>query len=440
VTIPTTPVRMRAMCAAMLTAALTSCGGGGSDGPSTPSEDFHPANTAIPVSGPEIAGLQPLDQAVTTFMRTNNVPAVTIAMAKDGRLILARGYGYADLEARQAVQPDSMFRIASITKVLTGLAIARLHDQTQLDLDQPFLNLLPEYDTQQVGDARIRQITVRNLLMHLGGWDRDAWGDPLFMDARIAQDQGVPRPVTCPDIIRFMMRQPLQIQPGTRVVYSNFGYCILGKVVEKVSGQTFESYVREQVLAPLGVHAMSVGKSRVSERGPFEVKYYGPPGDGYVDSPYPGEERVPAPYGVELLAHNASGGWIASAIDLTRVMTAIDGSRVTGFLSPDTRTQLTARPNPGFAGTSWYGFGLFVGPTEDTYYHGGSLPGTLTLLRHNADGYTFAILTNTRPNNSDRFFDQLVGVVLQALGPAFAGSSTDLYTQYPSPSLPARTP
>jgi CubicO group peptidase (beta-lactamase class C family) len=423
---------------------LASCGGGGDGGDgggsTTPPQEFHPSGATIPASGPNVPGAEPFDQGVTALMRKWNIPGAAIAVAKDGKLILARGYGYADFEGKQPTQPDSMFRVASVSKVLTSLAILRLRDQGLLDLDQTFLSILTEYQLPANGDARVRNITIRNLLMHLGGWDRDIAGDPLATQDRVSEALGVAKPVTCADTVRYMLTQPLQYDPGTRYAYSNFGYCILGRVIAKVSGQSYESFVRDQVLAPIGVYAMSVGQSHVTQRGPFEVKYYPYNGEALRESVFSGEGKVPAPYSVDMLTHESSGGWIASAIDLTRVMTAIDGSRVSGLLSADSRLQLTAKPNPSFTGTGWYGFGLFVGPTVDTYYHGGVLSGTGSRLDHEASGYTFAILVNTQPSNVNTFGQEMGSMMVQALGAGLTGSATDLYAQYASPSLPARTP
>jgi CubicO group peptidase (beta-lactamase class C family) len=186
------------------------------------------------------------------------------------------------------MQPDEMVRVGSISKFLTGLAVMRLRDQGLLDLDQTFLNILPEYQVQPGGDPRLREITIRQLLQHSGGWDKSLFEDPTNQPFAVAKSLGATTPLTCRDIIRYAMTQPLQFTPGARIVYSNQGYCILGAVIAKVSGQTYESYVREQVLAPAGVHAMSVGQPHASQRAPLEAKYYTYDGAPLVDSVFPG--------------------------------------------------------------------------------------------------------------------------------------------------------
>jgi CubicO group peptidase (beta-lactamase class C family) len=107
-----------------------------------------------------------------SLMRTWNVPGMAIAVSKNGQLILARAYGYADFETKQPMQPDTMTRIGSTSKTLTALAILRLRDQGLLDLDQTFLSILTEYQVPNGGDTRLRSITLRQLLQHSGGLDK----------------------------------------------------------------------------------------------------------------------------------------------------------------------------------------------------------------------------------------------------------------------------
>ena len=339
--------RVWAMLGLLLIAALSlsfgmaGCGGGGHESLPT----FYPGDTPVPVSGPDVPGVQPFDAAFSALLKKWNVPGAAIAVAHNGRLVLARGYGYADFEDKQLMQPDSMSRIGSASKVLTAMAILRLKDQGMLDLDAHVLDVLTQYHVQTGGDARLPTITIRQLLHHSGGWDRDIKGDPLDWQRDIAHTLSIETPVLCPDVIRYEMGKPLDFAPGAKFDYSNFGYCILATVVEKVSGQPLELYVRDHVLAPMDVHAMSVGYSHLSQRGSKEVKYYDYDGAPLFPSVFPGEGRVPEVYGAfEMMTSPGSGGWIGSAIDLTRVMTAIDGSRQPSCLPPDTMRQWLENP------------------------------------------------------------------------------------------------
>jgi N-acyl-D-amino-acid deacylase len=242
------------------------------------------------------------------------------------------------------------------------------------------------------------------------------------------------------------MSQPLQFTPGAKFAYSNLGFCILGRVVAEVSGQPYESYLRDNVFAPVDVNAASIGLPHLAQRGSSEAAYYTYDGAPLVASVFQGEGMIAPPYSGDPLTLEGAGGWIGSAIDLTRVVTAVDGSRITGFISPDSMAQMLANPNlPNFGDASfttatWYGLGVFVGPTNETYGHGGLMSGSQTLLWRAAGGYTFAILTNSQASNSTALAQGMYTTMIQALGAGLIGSATDLCTHYPSPRLPPRGP
>jgi CubicO group peptidase (beta-lactamase class C family) len=421
--------------------SLAACGGGGGDGGSSSQPpttvQYHPAGTTIPTSGTAVPGVEAFDQAVMTFMRQWNVPGAAVAVAKDGKLLMARGYGYSDFDAKTVTQPDSMFRIASISKVLTSIAILELRDRGALDLDQTFLSVLTDLQIPPGGDPRLQDITLRQLLSHSGGWNRDTAGDPLAPLNDYAKKNGTNGvPLSPAELSRYMMGQPLQFTPGTSSVYSGWGFYILGDVVERVSGQDYEYFVREQVLAPLGVHAMSVARSRASERGPFEVKYYPDPSGEVAETQFAAEGQVSSPYAINMGLRAASGGWLASAVDLTRVMRGLETAATSGLLSADSFAQMRANPHQ-VSGGGMYGLGIMVGPSADDYRHTGVFPGNAGLMYHDAQGYSAAILTNTTATRWQAYVDALTPLIRSVLDAGFTGSATDLYPQYPSPSLPA---
>ncbi|HXO20807.1 MAG TPA: serine hydrolase domain-containing protein [Thermoanaerobaculia bacterium] len=195
---------------------------------------------ASPRTGTEVPELASFDRIVPSLMAKWGVPGAAVAVVQEGRLILARGYGWADREARQPVQPDSLFRIASLSKSLTSAAILQLVEEGKLRLDDKAFDLLK--DLRPRAGARVnpqlRQITLRNLLQHSGGWDSGKSFDPMFRSREIAGAMGVPTPAGPEAIVRYMLDQPLQFTPGTAYAYSNFGYCVLGRVIEKVTGDS----------------------------------------------------------------------------------------------------------------------------------------------------------------------------------------------------------
>jgi len=440
----------------LLALLCAGCGGSGNGtGPSTPPRTFYSSPADIPVSGPVVPGIDTYDQAVRSLMVKWNIPGLTLAVARNGQLIVARGYGYADYESRQLMQPDARMRIASASKTFTAAAILHLVEQGKLSLDDHFLDILTQYQVAGGGDQRLKQITIRQLLQHSGGWDRDKSGDPMMMSQAVVDALHVPEPATCSDTIRYMMAKTLDFNPGDRFAYSNFGFCILGRVIEKVSGQRYEDYVRNEVLAGMDIHAMSIGRTLLSQRGMNEVRYYDYSGAPMYRSVFPSGGNVEGPYGLfSVEAFDANGGWVASAIDLTRFVTAVDGTRG-NFLGPQMMTAFTAKPNlvtpdptPGWNGTpnsnGWYGMGVFT-QTEtqgQTWWHWGNMPGTDSVMLHNGRGaWAWAGVANTFTSSDQGhaagFMNDLDSVFWNAFNAGVQGSATDLYPQFPSPNVPS---
>ncbi len=366
----------------------------------------------VPATGQAVPGLAGYDQLMIRLITKWQIPGGAIGVARDGRLVLARAYGQANRDARQPVLPDALFRIASLSKSLTSAAILTLVEQGRLDLDAKAFRLLDLRPASGgITDPRMRDITVRDLLDHTGGWDRDAspLGDPMFppTSEKAAQTLRASRPASCETIARFMLNQRLNFAPGTSYSYSNFGYCVLGLIIEKTTRQSYEDYVKSVVLAPLGITRMRLGHTRLSQSAPGEVRYYLYPGaPAALPSVFPDiTNAVAAPYGgFHLEAMAANGGWIASTPDLLRFLTSLEGRRApTVFRSRDTLDLMTARPPvPYWSGKQYYyAFGWLVRPTSAgaNWWHNGSLPGTATYLVRAAEGWDAAVLFNSRPHD-----------------------------------------
>src|SRR5262249_3504 len=162
----------------------------------------------------------------------------------------ARGYGYADQATKEPVQPNSLFRIASISKPLTAAAVLQLVERGRLRLEDPIFDVLQLKEPKGNGvpfDERCRQMTILHLLQRRGGGTRKNSFVPMSRSAAIVKQLHVQPPAKPQDIIRYMLRHPLEFDPGIKYAYSNFGYCLLGRVIEKVSGQSYEQYVRKEV-------------------------------------------------------------------------------------------------------------------------------------------------------------------------------------------------
>lgn len=351
------------------------------------------------------------DREMEAFMSARSVPGGALAVVKDRRLVYARGYGWANHKAKIPVRPDSLFRIASISKPITGVAVMKLVDEGKLSLDAkafPFLGIPPAVQSLVDPEPRLHHITIRQLLQHTSGWDRDKSFDPMFRSERIARANLTPPPASSVDVIRYMLSRPLDFDPGTRYAYSNFGYCVLGRLIEKASGQSYEKFVQEKILAPAGIKRMRLGATLDGRQAPGEVRYY-PNDTAEADNVFPGEPRkVPWPYGgFHLEAMDAHGGWIASAIDLARFAAALDDPARSPLLKQESFATMYAPPDPpasrradGTLESSYYGCGWMVRPVgkrgRANCWHSGSLPGTNTLLVRLANGLSWAVLFNQR--------------------------------------------
>jgi N-acyl-D-amino-acid deacylase len=354
------------------------------------------------------------------------LPGGQVALAKDGRLVLNRGYGLADVERGEPVQPTSLFRIASVTKAITAVAILTLVDAGALALDEavfPLLAFAPP--PRATMDPRLATITVQDLLVHTGGWDSAQSFDPqgLPFSRMAAASVGLADPAEAATIVRFMLGEPLDFDPGTRQAYSNFGFNVLGRVIEQVSGQPYEAYVRDHVLTPAGITGMRLGRTRLADRAPGEVRYYAPPGQALSWSVFWGEGYAPFAYGgnTYLEALDAHGGWIATAADLVRFATAVDGQRGPALLTPQTVQTMITTPRPptgapsigipGVTGEVTAGLGWDVIPMAGNVEWsrvGALLGSSAAWLARRPDGVAIAFAVNSLPPEYNDFLNEAI--------------------------------
>ena len=380
------------------------------------------------------------DCVILRLMQEYDIPGGAVAVVKDGRLVFAKGYGYADVDSYEQVQPDSLFRIASLSKAITAVATLKLVEDGLLELDTPVFDVLGRLEPSPGGSVNewLSHITVRHLLQHSGGWDRNLSGDPMFRRVadRAAANLGVSRPATCETIARYMLGEPLDFDPGTQYAYSNLGYCILGLVIAEVSGQPYAEYVKQNILDPIGISGMTIGDTFLEDRLPGEVRYFGYPGQSSAASAFDDVAgRVPWPYGgFHLEAMAAHGGWVASPIDYLRFMTALDPSSGTTTLAPKSVEKLTARPEPPlWVGTSYYyGMGWSIRPVGDdaNLWHNGSLPGTFALAVRTHLGLAWVAFFNSRPEDWRAFARELDTTLWRLSRGVSAWPTHDLFPQY----------
>lgn len=353
------------------------------------------------------------------FLDEHGVPGLSVAVARDGKLEFASGYGLRDISEKLPVESESLFRIASISKPVTAVAVLQLVEQGHLKLSDSVLDVLNlEHQIRIVGekfDDRFRDVTIEQLLGHRGGWDRDASFDPMFRSVQFAEELGVVPPATGNHVIAAMLSHPLDFDPGTKYAYSNFGYCLLGRAIEQVSGLGYEQYVRQHVLSPIGIDSMRIGRTLLPGRRPAEVRYYHEAGrhtSVFADSL---GRPVDAPYGAwHLEAMDSHGAWIATASDLAKFAAAFADPHHCPLLSAESIKKMFGRPPSGSESAEkssedaarkpkYYGFGWSCRdqPGRMNQWHSGSLPGTATMMIRRHDGLVMVGLVNSRESKTD---------------------------------------
>jgi N-acyl-D-amino-acid deacylase len=275
-------------------------------------------------------------------------------------------------------------RIASVAKPITLAAVRKLIRDGKLKSSTKVVGYLgvkaPTGKTMATGWS---DITVAHLMNHQGGWDRDTAGDPMFKSKEISKSLGITGPAAPSNVITYMAGQPLQFTPGSKEVYSNFGYCLLGRVIEKASGKTYTDYVRSDITGPIGATSIDLGRSLPSARNSGEPVYLDSATTDNVMQPASTVKVRFPDGGFHLEAMDAHGGLTSSAPDLIRFLQAywIDG-----------------QPRKAGVTGTWTFFG--------------SLPGTTSMVHQRNDGVDLAVLFNERTGDASK--DQAIKSMLNA--------------------------
>lgn len=384
-----------------------------------------PVNRVLTNGDSESDFTRKFDRQVEDFMKKWELKGASFALMKDDRLIYSKGYGYADEEAGIGTDVTHVFRIASISKLITAAGIMKLREEGRLRLDDRVFGpegILNDSVFLPVRDRRCLDITVEHLLRHQAGFSL-AYGDPMFLPVDIARKMNVPPPADLNTIIRYVLSRRLHYAPGQSTAYSNVGYGILSKVIEKIAGEPYETYIRRHVLAPAGCFDMHLGKNLCEDKLPNEVRYYEsadaeriPACDG-TGRPVPrsnGGNNIEELYG--------AGGWVASPCELLRFLASIDKCpAVPDILSPESVDYMT-RKLPHAMPIGW------IRTTDGgEWVRTGTLAGTSALMKRQADGYSWVFLTNTSSWKGSRFPAYISGAIGRAMKTVREWPERDLF-------------
>nr|WP_262904533.1 serine hydrolase domain-containing protein [Hymenobacter lucidus] len=364
---------------------------------------------ALAQTGASTPQLAHCDAAIEQFMQRWKIPGASVAISRQGKLVYSRAFGYADLARTVPLQPSHLLRVASVSKPVTATAIMKLVEEGRIELSHkafgPEGYLQSAYYTSAIHDERIYDITVQQLLEHSAGWNRNngtdgfSTSDPIDFPLHVADALSVPNPVGDSTMVRFLLTKGLDFRPGARFAYSNVGYLVLGKILEKVTGQPYEAWVQQHILAPAGIQEAHLGHNLLADKAEREAEYFS---KDHRASCYGTGKSVSAPYGSwNLEAMNAHGGWLFTARDLVRFLLATDGNPARPDVLAPATVELMQEPSEN---NRHYGKGWMV--SKKVNWHTGSLDGTASCVAQTADGYTWAILLNGRAN-PNRFWNDL---------------------------------
>ncbi|MEI8291116.1 MAG: serine hydrolase domain-containing protein [Verrucomicrobiota bacterium] len=332
-------------------------------------------------------------------MEQGKAPGLSVAIARKGQFVYQRGFGDADKATGERVAPASLFRIASLSKPITSVAIFTLIEQGRLNLDALVFGEqgILKFDYGESYPDRVKKITLRHLLMHTcGGWSNDV-DDPMFCKQGLNQKE----------LIAWTIKnQSLKFEPGIHYAYSNFGYCLLGRVIEKITGISYADYVQQAVLGKCGITDMRLAGNTLAQRAANEVVYY-QKNDIFLKLKPP-FLKITNPYSMNVARMDSHGGWIGTPSDLVRFMMHLGFKTQPSILGeqPIKSMTTTSAANPNYA-CGW------VVTKAASWCHGGSLPGSQTFMVRTTGGLCWAAFTNTRGSgfNLDEMMRKIVKAV-----------------------------
>jgi CubicO group peptidase (beta-lactamase class C family) len=308
---------------------------------------------------------------IQALMAERQIPGLAVAVAVDDKIVWSEGFGFADRDKQIQACPQTQFRIASVSKLLTAAAMAKLYEQGRLDLDAPIQKYVPSFPDKG------HTITARQLASHRSGI-RHYRDDNETLNTKHYNSVIESLEKFRDDSLRFI--------PDADFGYSSYGYILLSAVIEGAAGEDFLSYMRRQIFTPLEIH------HTVAEHSPEPALNK----SGFYDNvtPYSWDGKVIPSPDLDFSCKWASGGFLSTAEDLVRFGSALIKD---GFLKPETR-KLMLTPRTGIGGIVGYGLGWMTARDlhlRRVHFHfGAGSGGTAVLAIYPKPKVAFAILAN----------------------------------------------
>ncbi len=371
-------------------------------------ENFISLNDILSNNESEIEECKKLDKYIEKFLHKWEIKGASLTVLKDEKLVYSKGYGWADEEKGIKADAGNIFRVASLSKLITAAAIMKLEEDSLLHLSDKVFGEGAILDCPQFNhykDKRVANITVDNLLRHQGGFSTYR-GDPLFTTREIMMWEHLD---TIPDmnrVIEFGLSQRLGYTPGKGSRYSNLGYLILSKVIEVKSGMSYENYCQKKILNPAGCYDMHLAKNTYENKYPNEVRYYeandAKPILAFDNS---GKELFRSYGGNNIEGLYGAGGWVASSCEYAKFVASINkGDSVPDILNPDTIDKMIPDSN------NEKPIGWVRATKGSDWMRTGTLAGTSAVAKKQKNGYIWVFITNTsswKGSNFTKYIDRM---------------------------------
>ena len=341
----------------------------------------------------EVQELAGLDRKMKNYLRKWFIKGGSLAIMRNDSLVYAKGYGWAEEEKEIPMTPGHIMRMASVSKLITAVGVMVLQDKGMLSIKDTVFGPSGILQGTQldslIKDKNCHKITVEHLLRHQAGFYRD----PLFSSRDIMHLMQLDHAPEADDYFRFVLPKKLRFQPGEWQRYSNFGYLLLSRIIEEVSGKSYEDFIKEDVLRPAGVYDMHIAGIYYDDKRENEVRYYTHEGDGKFIEEYNNSGRiVERCYGgnnIPMLS--GAGAWCGSPAELARLVASIDGrNEVPDIISKEAVEEMT-----GYYDKDTFSLGWNDTHPAKGWSRTGTLSGTTALVKYFPDGECWILITNS---------------------------------------------
>lgn len=358
--------------------------------------------------------LEDMENKIKRYLLRWEINGAQIAVTRNDSLLYVKGFGWADMEKKQEMQPSNIMRLASVSKLLTAVGVMRLAEVGTLKLSDHVFGpkgiLNDTTFTNAIKDQRYLDITVEQLLRHKAGFTTGA-GDPMFSTRYIMMQNRLTTPPDNNTLMKILLKRRLGFTPGTAKRYSNVGYTLLSMIIEKKTRMSYEDYMRRFVFEPAGCYDFHIAGSYEKDRRRNEVKYYMHKGSEPVYEYNNSGRMVEKCYGENDIPNlKGAGAWCASAAELSRLVASIDLLPGVKDILSKKSVEFMTREMPDHD----FSIGWNFCPKGRPWIRTGSLSGTSALVLRYPDGECWILITNTSTwkghgfsNDTMRLFERL---------------------------------